>query len=174
MNPARLLSEVFPRWLSLASAVLFLRGCDYAPAQLPSPLPSLVRRTNWFSVIATDATGQSAQSNARSSDGPAFLEWTPAESPAGITNYAILITRTNADGLIFKRTLNVGTHTAAVWPPPSWQLTNCVVTCLAATATALSLDGPWVTNTVMLFCATNPPGMKFFRQCGLSITITNF
>ena len=175
MNPARLLSGLFARWLSLASAVLFLHGCDYAPAQLPPLLPSRVRHTNWFSVVATDAAGATAESNRRESTAaPAFLEWLPAESPAPITNYALRITRTNADGRSFTRTLNLGTNTVAVWPPPSWQLTNCVVTVCTATATAASLAGPWETNNAILFCATNPPGMQFFRQVGLSITITNF
>jgi hypothetical protein len=61
-----------------------------------------------------------------------------------------------------------------VWPPASWAVTNCVVTVTAANASAASLDGPWATNTAILFCATNPPGMQFWRQAGLSITLTNF
>ena len=181
MTPHRLLSGLFPRWLSLASAVLFLPGRAPCPAQPAPPAPPLLLRPQtlrltWQPSPSAGVTGYrlysytagnfrvSAQTNTLDVDNVTNLvltNWPRAKWFFAVTALAGDAGESDQSDL-------------AEWPPLGWPPTNHVVTVLAATAAAASLDGPWVTNTAILFQATNPPGMQFWRQAGLSITIMNF
>ena len=181
MTPARLLFGL-PRCL-IASALLFLHGCHPCPARdgagvtmpgpvTPAPSPFLKPRTvhvNWHEVEGATRYTLYAWTNEVQAvvyDGP--------ETNCVVTNLArrvtwnFAVTATDTNGAESEMSAPVS------WPVPSPPITNHVVTVSAATATAASPDGPWVTNSAILFQATNPPGMGFWRQAGLSIAITNF
>lgn len=185
MNPRRLLSDCLPRWV-VTGAVLLFNGCQPCPASdaagvtEPGPVtPALSRpQTLYLTWAASPSPGVT---------GYRLYSFTAGNARVGAQTNAVELGNVTHQALtdwprakwFFAVTARVGElgeselSELAEWPPESWALSNRVVTVFSSTATAESLAGPWLTNTAVLWQATNPPGMKFW-QTGLSITVTNF
>jgi len=170
---------LFPRWLFIASAVLFLHGCHPCPAQ-PLP-PAFVPITNRFAAPFSLTLFWDASPSPQVT-GYGVSWWTNGGSTnffycGNITNTVITNLARRVVWYFAAQAFDLSSNASQLsnvvfWPPPP--LTNLVVTVQASTASADSLAGPWQTNTAILICLTNPPGSHFWRQAGLSITSTNF